>query len=122
MWRMRVKRYMDLKDILIQNTNKLYGIVIGQCTPELISIIKVEAEYKKKSSDFDTLWLLQKVNKTTAGVDMKANTDLRLHEIMIIFLNTKQGQTESNDDYLSRFNSRLENMNPDGGAHVSCIT
>ena len=100
----------------------MYGIVIGQCTPELISIIKVEAEYKKKSSDFDTLWLLQKVNKTTAGVDMKANTDLRLHEIMIIFLNTKQGQTESNDDYLSRFNSRLENMNPDGGAHVSCIT
>ena len=27
---------------------------------------------------------------------------------------------ESDDDFLSKFNSRLENMNMDGGAHVLC--
>ena len=27
---------------------------------------------------------------------------------------------ESDDEYLSRFNSRLENMNLDGAAHVLC--
>ena len=27
---------------------------------------------------------------------------------------------ESDDDFLSKFNSRLENMNLDGGAHVLC--
>ena len=58
--------------------------------------------------------------RTTAGAYMKANTDLTLHEQMIIFLTTNQGQTESNDEYFSRFNSRLENMNLDGGAHVLC--
>ena len=51
---------------------------------------------------------------------MEANPDLSFHEQMIIFLTTKQGNTESDDDYLSRFNSRLENMNMDGGAHVLC--
>ena len=29
MWEMRVKWYMDREEILINNTNKLYGIVIG---------------------------------------------------------------------------------------------
>ena len=73
MWEMRVKRYMDQEDILIYDTNKLYGIVIVQCTSPLRSTIKGDAEYKTKSSDFDTLWLLQKIKKTTAGVNMKDN-------------------------------------------------
>ena len=75
---------------------------------------------QKKSSDFDTLWLLQKIKKMTAGVDMKANQDFNLHEKMIIFRTTQQCKTKSDDDYLNRFNSRLENMNLDGGAHVLC--
>ena len=41
---------------------------------------------KKKLSDFDTLWLLQKIKKTTVGVDKRANPYLTLHEKMIIFL------------------------------------
>ena len=69
---------------------------------------------------FDTLWLLQKLNKTTAGVDIKANPYLTLHEKIIILLTTNQGQTESDDEYLSRFNSRPKNMNLDGGAHLFC--
>ena len=52
---------------------------------------------------------------------MKANPDFTLHEKMMIFLTTNQGQTESDDDYLSNFNSRLENMNLAGGAHFLCI-
>ena len=69
----------------------MYGIVIGLCTLDLISTIKGDAEYKKKLSDFDTLWLLQKIKKTTVGVDKRANPYLTLHEKMIIFLTTNQG-------------------------------
>ena len=91
---------------MIENTKKLYGILIGQYTPALRPTIKGDAEHKKESSDFDTFWLLQKTNKTTAGVDMKGNTAFNLHAKMIILLTTKQGQIESDDEYLSRFNSR----------------
>ena len=89
MWEIRVKRYINREEILIENTNKLYGIVIGQCTPALRATIKGDAEYEKMSSYFDTLWLLKKINKTTTGVDMKANPDLTLHDRIIIFLTTK---------------------------------
>ena len=73
---------------------------------------------RKKSSDFDTLWLLEKIKKTTAGVDTKANPALTLHEQMLIFMTTRQGQSESDDDYLRKFNSRLKNMILAGGIHV----
>ena len=77
MWKMRVKRYMDREEILIDNTNKLHGIVIGQCTPPLRSTIKGDAEYEKKSSDFDTLWLLQKnkEDKRSCGHEVESSFD-----------------------------------------------
>ena len=31
-WEMRVNKYMDREEVLTENANKLYGIVIGQCT------------------------------------------------------------------------------------------
>ena len=55
MWEIRVKKYMDREEVLTENANKLYGIVIGQCTPPLRSTIKHDAEYGIKSSKFDTL-------------------------------------------------------------------
>ena len=83
---------MDREDILIENRNKFYSIVIGQCTSQLIFTIKGDTEYEKKSSDFDTLWLLQKKKNTTAGMRMKVNPGLTLHEKMIIFLTKNQCQ------------------------------
>ena len=65
---------------MAENANKLYGIVNGQCTPLLILTIKGDAEYGKKSSNFDTLSLLENIKKTTASVYTKANPALTLHE------------------------------------------
>ena len=71
------------------------------------STIKHDTEYGIKSSDFDTFWLLKKIKKTTKGVDMEANPALTLHEQMLIFITTRQGQSELDNDYLNKFNSRL---------------
>ena len=101
MWEIRVKKYMDRKEVLRENANKLHGIVIGQCTPPLRSTIKHDAEYRIKSSNFDTLWFQKNIKKTTAGVDMKANSALTLHEQMLIFMTTRQVQSESDNDYLN---------------------
>ena len=57
----------------------------------------------------------EKNKKTTVGVYMKANPALTLHEKMLIFMTTRKGKSESDDDYLNIFNSRLENMILAGG-------
>ena len=62
------------------------------------------------------------IKKTTAGLDMKANPALTLHEQMLIFMTTRQCQSESDDDYLNKFNSILENMILAGGGHILCST
>ena len=105
MWEIRVKKYMDREEVLTENTKKLYGIVIGQCTPPLRSTIKHDEEYGIKSLYFDTLWLLKKIKKMTAGVDINTNPALTLHEQMLIFITTRQGHSESDDEYLNKFNS-----------------
>ena len=106
----RAKKYIDRGEVLTENANKLYGIVIGKCTPPLRSTIKGDTEYGGKLSNFDSLRILKKIKKTTAGVDMKANPALTIFEQILIFMTTRQGQSESDDDYLNNFNSRLENM------------
>ena len=120
MWEIRVNKYIDREEVLTENSNKLYVIVIGKCTPPLRSKIKGDADYGKKSSDFDTLWLLIKIKNSIAGVDTKANPVLTLHEQMLIFITTRQGQSESDNDYLKNFNSRLENIILAGGGHILC--
>ena len=45
-----------------------------------------------------------KKEKTTSGVDMKADSALNLHDQMLTLLTKNQGQTELDDDYFNGFN------------------
>ena len=55
MWEMRLRRYLDREEILHENIHKLDGLVIGQCTPDLHSVVKGENTYLIKSGNFDAL-------------------------------------------------------------------
>ena len=101
-----MKRYLDHEETLRENILKIYGLVIGQCSPALRSALRGDPEYKNKSQTFDTKWLLEKLKKITAGVDLKANPVLSLHEQTLAFFTMHQGISETDEDYLSLFNSR----------------
>ena len=120
MWELRAKRFLDREETLGQNVFKIYALVIGQCSPALKSALKGDAEYTKKSASFDALWLLKKLKVISSGVDVKANPTLTLYEQAILFFDTRQGTTESDDDYLVRFNSRCKNLELAGGGHFFC--
>jgi len=76
----------------------LHGVIIGQCTLALQSMINGNLEYEAKSGAFDALWLLTRIKLTTAGVDLKANPSLWLHEQVLAFFIAQQGQNESDDN------------------------
>ena len=59
-WEMKIKRYLDREDQLGENINKIYGLVIGQCTIALLSTLRSDKDYEQKSKFFDALWLLKK--------------------------------------------------------------
>ena len=43
------------------NAEKLYGIIMGQCTESLKSEIKGEDTYKNAEMDSDALWLMKTI-------------------------------------------------------------
>jgi len=117
-WEMRYKMYLNCEETLRENITKIYGLTIGQCTPALRSTLKSDPDYKNKSSTYDSLWLLQKLRVLTAGVDTAANPSFSLNEQILFFFNTRQGQNESDDDYLMRFNSRTHVLEMSGRDHM----
>ena len=58
--------------------NKVYGIVFGQCTLILQSVLKGVPEHEKKSEDCDYLWPMEELKKIMEGVDVKTNLMLCL--------------------------------------------
>jgi len=61
-----------------------------------------------------------KLFKKLAGIDTKANVTLTLHEQLLVFFTTKQGQNESDDNYFNHFDSHLNNLELAGGEHLFC--
>ena len=80
---MKIKLYLDCEEILSKNINKIYGLIIRQCTVALIFVLRSDKGYKEKLKLFDALWLLGKVKSVTSGVDLKENPVLSIHEQMI---------------------------------------
>ena len=78
--------------------NKTYEVVFGNCTSSLQSVLKGVLEYEKKTKDCDFLWLIEELNKTTAGVYVKANLRLSLIEQRISLVTMRQVLTETNDE------------------------
>ena len=62
----------------------------------------------------------KKIKIITAGVDSKANPVLSLHAKILSFFTMRQGITESDEEYLTRFNSRHEILELAGGGHIFC--
>ena len=57
---MRIKRYITREEDETSNVDKLYGIVIGQCSEAVLPVLSKYSEYKTKDDECDVIWLLQK--------------------------------------------------------------
>jgi hypothetical protein len=113
-----IAREMNLKD----NMDKLYGIVTGQCSHALLSILENDEEFIDRDERCDILWLLKKLKEITSGLDIKSNKRSNLHDALITFVKTEQYSHESDDDYMKRFKASVETLISAGGRQVLCST
>ena len=79
-WEMRMKHFLDWEEQLKENKVKIYGLVIGQCTPALRSTLKGNEDFEEKSRTYNALWLLEMIKIIIVGVDLKTNPALSLHD------------------------------------------
>ena len=114
-WELKLKRHMDRMDQLEENTQKLYGLLTGQCTPGLLAEIKGEADYEKEARDTNALWLLTTIKQISAGVDSKANVPYVYHEQLCNLVSMKQGPLDTMEGYRTNFESSIKTMEMTGG-------
>ena len=67
--KMNAKRGRDLT----QNLTILWATIMGQCSPALQEEVKGHPDYILKSADFSSIWLLESLQKITAGVNKTTN-------------------------------------------------
>jgi len=76
---------------------------MGQCTPALQEEVHGEPDYMSKSSTFDSIWLLQSLQKITAGVNKTTNKYHSAFKATKQFYGTQQSPTEGIDEFYNRF-------------------
>jgi hypothetical protein len=116
----RIKLYIAREMQLVDNMDKLYGVVTGQCSHALISILENDVEFGDKDEQCDVLWLLKKLKEITSGLDIKSNKRSNLHDALVAFVKTEQHNGESDDDYMKRFKASVETLISAGGRQIFC--
>ena len=111
----RVRQYIDREAQLVSNMNKLYGIIWGQCTPGLKSVLKGNEDFFYKSKKFDLLWIMQEKKNITTGMYVKLNKLASLYHCIRSFINLRQGENERNDTFKLRWDNVYETMELEGG-------
>ena len=115
-----VKRHKKRLTNLDANKEALYGLIWQQCSNGVRELVKAEKDFSKKDSDFDTIWLLERVKLISAGVDGRSNKHAILIKSLTSLCNIKQGANESNDSFRKRIDAYALTLSLTNGEHVMC--
>ena len=95
-----VKFYLERKNILRTNINKVWGLVIGQCTNTVRTMLENHTDFRAKDKANYVLWLLKAIKTITSGLYMKCNKRSVYHDALLQFAQMQQGTNESLDGWL----------------------
>ena len=113
-----VKMYLIRKNKLRTNVNKIWGLIMGQCSTALSSVVENSSDFRTSDKKNDILWLLNEVKQITSGLDMKCNKRFMYHEALSMLITMRQGDTETLDSWMNRVESNCQNLIMAGGEHV----
>ena len=89
----RVKLYVSREHKLDKNIGKIFMYIWVKCTSALESMVKGDKYYEDKEYGNDCIWLLEKVKLIMSGLDTKEKKRNNLHDVIISFITTRQGNT-----------------------------
>jgi hypothetical protein len=99
----QLKSLAEREADLNQNLTILWATIMGQCTPALQEEVHGDPDYLSKSSTFDSVWLLQSLQKITAGVNKTTNRYHSAFKATKKFYSTQQNSNEGIDEFYNRF-------------------
>ena len=100
-----IKSISDRLQQCEQNLTILWNDIIGQCSPALQEELHGAPDYTSKSSVYDAVWLLQTLQRLTAGANKTTNKYFSVFGAAKSFFNTVQHNNEPLDEFYTRFES-----------------
>jgi hypothetical protein len=107
-WEASIKSYARRTDELRSNLNTLYAVIWGQCSKAMRTKGQALDEFYNQNLANNCTWLLGEIKWVTHQFNTKQNMFLSLLEARIAFYLCKQGQNQSNADYLEIFTSNIQ--------------
>ena len=105
-----MKLFSKRRRLIQNNTNKVFAVIWGQCSPGLRAELKGHTEFESKQTFRDASWLLQELKKSTAGLSRNTNIYVAMHTVMSALYQVKQRPDETLEQYHLRFKSAVETV------------
>ena len=67
------------KQNVLANMIKWFALIWGQCSDQLQSVIRLHPDYEDRSSDFDGIWLLQRVEENVARLSQTKHIAVHMY-------------------------------------------
>ena len=115
-WEKEVDKYVDRKEYYKQNKSSLYAIIWTQCSLPMQAQLKSLNEYNDIHKNDNCLALLQSIR----AISMKFESHDYLYKAMYVatkkFYNYRQGQYETEAEYMANFKDLIEAIIYYGGS------
>ena len=113
--RQRVNQYLVREQSYEENKKKLFMVVWDQCSKSLQNRLESIQGFDKIKRKRDVLKMLKKIKSHMYDFDETEFLGTSLNTAVMSILNCKQGNSESNANYLARFRNNLDVLEYYGG-------
>ncbi len=117
-WKEEIKAYVSRLGVLRGNMAAIFAVAIGQCSEAMKAKLKSLKEYEARSKKNDCHWLFKNILSITLQFDQRRNGYLAIMEAHQNFLNCKQSQDQSIEEYLEALTLWADTIEYHGGTFV----
>ncbi|KAI2499682.1 Reverse transcriptase (RNA-dependent DNA polymerase) [Fragilaria crotonensis] len=117
-WKEEIKAYVNRMGILRSNLAALFAVALGQCSDAMKAKLKLLKEYEARYKKNDCMWLLKNILSITLQFDQRRNGYLAIMDAHQNFLNCKQAQDQTTEEYLENLVLWADTIEYHGGSFV----
>lgn len=120
-WKEEIKAYVNRTGILRSNLAAIFAVALGQCSDAMKAKLRSLKEYETRYKKNDCLWLLKNILSITLQFDQRRNGYLAIMDAHQNFLNCKQAQDQSTEEYLENLVLWADTIEYHGGTFVENV-
>ena len=111
----QVKDFAARKKRYINNMNKAYALILGQCTQAVKNKLEAKENWQEIETEHDPIVLLRAIKAITQDYQDSKYPIASIHRSIANLVNIKQGETESLAAYTKRFRTVKDLMEAQHG-------